>query len=98
MQRRTVRRDQSGYRAKALAPAATEFGILRVHSGHQAGDLWQRGRRGQQTDSDQQEEVLVDIVGGGAASPRASGPSASPLPEGPGSPLTPRLPARRLRG
>ncbi len=63
MQRRTVRRDQSGYRAKALAPAATEFGILRVHSGHQAGDLWQRGRRGQQTDSDQQEEVLVDIGG-----------------------------------
>ncbi len=56
-------RYSSGNSAKALAPASAKFRILGVHSGHEPGDLWQRGRRDQQTDSDQQEEVLVDIGG-----------------------------------
>ena len=60
---RTIRRYSSGNCAEALAPASAKFRILGVHSGHEAGDLWQRGRRDQQTDSDQQEEVLVDIGG-----------------------------------
>jgi hypothetical protein len=60
---RTIRRYSSGNCAKALAPASAKFRILGVHSGREAGDLWQRGRRDQQTDSDQQEEVLIDIGG-----------------------------------
>ena len=54
-------RYSSGNCAKALAPASAKFRILGVHSGREAGDLWQRGRRDQQSDSDQQEEVLVNI-------------------------------------
>src|SRR6266481_3967918 len=64
-------RYSSGNSAKALAPTSAKFRILGVHSGHEPGDLRQRGRRGQQTDSDQQEEVLVDIGGEVPASLRA---------------------------
>src|SRR5260221_10673588 len=77
--RRTIRRYSSGNCAKALAPASAKFRILGVHSGHEAGDLWQRGWRGQQTDSDQQEEVLVDIGGGGAPLLGAPEPGLLPL-------------------
>src|SRR5260221_10678665 len=78
--RRTIRRYSSGNCAKALAPASAKFWILGVHSGHEAGDLWQRGRRDLQTDSDQQEEVLVDIGGAAPAVLRRAAPGPLPVP------------------
>src|SRR5260370_40253435 len=74
--------------AKALAPTSAKFRILGVHSVHQAGDLWQRGRRGQQTDSDQQEEGLVDI--GGEGPPYLRAPRLFRVPPREGAAVRPR--------
>src|SRR5260221_10873200 len=76
---RTIRRYSSGNCAEALAPASAKFRILGVHSGHEAGDLWQRGRPDQQTASDQQEGVLVDIRGTGVSLQRRPGPGPFPF-------------------